>query len=59
MCSPEHCKLCFEHLEMISDAQNNLPLRGTFNFSEVENSKPLRFPVITEKKFKLHLPYFN
>lgn len=28
LCSPEHGKLCFEHLGMISDAQNNLPFAG-------------------------------
>lgn len=28
MCSPEHSKLCFEHLETFSDAENNLPLQG-------------------------------
>jgi hypothetical protein len=28
LCSTEHGKLCFEHLGMISDAQNNLPLAG-------------------------------
>jgi hypothetical protein len=29
--SPERSKLCFEHLETISDAQNNLPCRGLEN----------------------------
>lgn len=28
LCSPEHGKLCFEHLEKNSAAQNNLPLQG-------------------------------
>lgn len=27
--SPKRGKLCFEHLVMISDAKNNLPLQGT------------------------------
>jgi hypothetical protein len=27
----EHGKLCFEHLGMISDAQNNLPFAGAEN----------------------------
>ena len=31
LCSTEHGKLCFEHLETISDAQNNLPCRGLKN----------------------------
>ncbi|PTX09493.1 hypothetical protein C8N37_106121 [Sphingobacterium faecium] len=31
LCSPEHGKLCFAHLEMISDAQNYLPLQGAEN----------------------------
>jgi len=26
--SPERGKLCFEHLETFSDAENNLPLQG-------------------------------
>jgi len=28
LCSSEHGKLCFEHLEKNSGAQNNLPLQG-------------------------------
>lgn len=28
LCSPEHGKLCFEHLEKNSAAQNNLPSQG-------------------------------
>ncbi|EEI92337.1 hypothetical protein HMPREF0765_1952 [Sphingobacterium spiritivorum ATCC 33300] len=35
MCSKEHGKLCFEHLEKISDAQNNLPCQGQKTSSEV------------------------
>ena len=31
LCSTEHRKLCFEHLGMISDAQNNLPFAGAEN----------------------------
>jgi hypothetical protein len=31
LCSTEHGKLCFEHLGMISDAQNNLPFAGAEN----------------------------
>lgn len=30
-CSQEHGKLCFEHLETFSDAQNNLPCRELKN----------------------------
>lgn len=36
MCSREHSKLCFEHLETFSDAQNNLPLQGAETISEVD-----------------------
>ena len=35
LCSPEHGKLCFEHPEKISDAQNNLPYAGGRKTSEV------------------------
>ncbi len=31
LCSTEHGKLCFEHLENFSDAQNHLPLQGAEN----------------------------
>jgi hypothetical protein len=34
--SPERGKLCFEHLETFSDAQNNLPLQGAETISEVD-----------------------
>ena len=35
LCSPEHGKLCFEQLQKISAAQNNLPLQGAEKASEV------------------------
>jgi len=45
LCSPEHGKLCFEHLETISDAQNDLPWLGLKIPSEVRYLLILKFEI--------------
>lgn len=51
MCSREHSKLCFEHLETFRDAQNNLLLQRAEIYSEVEN--------LIEKGFNIGLVFEN
>lgn len=43
MCSREHGKLCFQHLETFRDAENNLLLQRAKIYSEVENLIENRF----------------
>jgi len=48
MCSREHGKLCFEHLETFRDAQNNLLLQRAEIYSEVENLIENEFNIILD-----------